>query len=311
LAAGDFAYIKDVRDDLPISLTSQGLSELLECRPETRSEVCLPIYKTGLKIGVLNIESGDDNAFYRDLKFIKGLAHQIGDFVDIITRSSDAGWLPRLSFMQFATHGLGKLRVSLEAYPEALNAVSGALEKMSVDYIDPDNQTAQPTDVLLASIEGFTTRILADRRKSWQEVLNVSGEVPKTISTRQAHSLEVILENLIENTRSHDSMRWAISLVFDRDASQARRLIISYAPPEVWLLPEDTDRFGVAPRWDAARSIYHLGMFLAGVHVRLLGGVMWVDQTRSETNGSVAFRYVIQIPLEPSSDQEMRMDTLP
>lgn len=308
MKAGEYAYIKDVQDELPTSYRSRGLSEVLLFRPETKSEVCLPIYKTGLQIGVLNIEAGDDHAFDRDLKFIDGLARQLGDFVDIITRSSDAGWLPRLSFIHFAAHRLEELKRALVDHPHVLKAVSGAQQKMSVDYIDPADRAKQATTALLEKIQEFTKQVLADDKKVWQEILKIAGNIPETISQRQAHSLEVILENLIENASAHDSMRWVMNLSFGLGPDGAPRLTIDYSPPDAWLLPEDTDRFGIAPRWDAADSTYRLGMFLAGVHVRLLGGVMWVDQAKSEANGSVAFRYVIQIPLDPDPRQHLLVD---
>jgi hypothetical protein len=168
---------------------------------------------------------------------------------------------------------------------------------MSIDYIDPEERTALSTEGFIAKIFEFTAQVLGDPARDPAKVLRIRGPRPENLSSREAHSLEVIFENLLENASAHDALRWPIKVSFKHGPLGEQRLDISYEPPQRMLLQSDTDRVSIAPRWDPNDRTYHLGMFLVGVHVRLLGGVIWVDQSPSSPVGAVSFRYRIQIPL--------------
>ncbi len=290
-------YIRDVREPLPEALVQKGLKTLMACRIETKSEMCVPIRKTGLTIGVVNVEAGTDHAFDRDAGFIEWMVRQLGEYIDVVTRSSDAGWLPRLSFMPFAAHQVQKLKRKLKDNPEILKEITDAERRISVDYIDPDERDLVRTSDLQDRVREFMGGELDQSVAG----LEVSGDIPEWLPPQVAHSLEVILENLLQNAKHHDDMRYPVRMEFieasDGEGVPGSSLAISYQPtPVEYVALDDADSIGIAPRWNEADGTYHLGTFLAGVHVRLLGGMMWVCQTKVQ-GGGVPFKYLLQIPL--------------
>lgn len=287
-------YISDVREPLPPKLVKLGLQKLLTCRTETLSEICLPIVKAGLTIGVVNIESSCDYAFDRDEAFIRWMVRQLGEYIDLTARISDAGWMPRLSFMHFAAHRMERLRRKLSRHPEILQDIESAERRISIDYIDPaETETVITTD-LMSKVRKFI-----EYPKENPSGLEVRGNIPERLPPRIAHSLEIILENLLQNALVHDGMQFPLCLEFNDSKDEASvpgsNLTISYSPEERFITLEDADGIGIAPRWNPVDASYHLGTFFAGVHVRLLGGMMWFSQER--ILGSAPFRYVIQIPI--------------
>jgi hypothetical protein len=294
---GEFVHIPDVTRPLPQKWKKRGLKSVSFRRRETKSELCLPIYKTGLCIGVLNVEAPTEHAFDRDLGFISGLPGQVGEFIDLVTRSSDAGWMPRLSFVHSAAHQREQLKKMLHDRPDILAQAERAERRMSPDYIDPDDNKRVATQSLLAKIGGFIEDTRADPSVPWTDILNIVGIPPVQLAYKQAHSLEVILENILQNASNHDNFRGAITLDFGVKNSgrrgDVRKLVISYGPPAKRIFGGACDRVGIAPQWDG--KVFHLGMFLVGVHVRMLGGVLWVAQ--GQPKEVIDFKYVIQLPL--------------
>jgi len=300
---GETVYIRNVRDPLPERLVQGGLKRLMTCRVETMSEICIPIVKTGLTIGVVNVEASTDYAFDRDVGFIEWIVRQLGEYIDVVSRSSDAGWVPRLSFMHFAAHRMEQLERALKEHAEVLANIKAAERRISPDYIDPDEQEEISTDDLMARVNEF----IGPSSDTSVKGLEITGQMPRRLPPRVAHSLEVILENLLQNAQNHDNMEFPVKMEFEGEGEDASlpgsNLTISYTPEGKDLSQEDADGVSIAPRWDPIDQTYHLGAFLAGVHVRLLGGMMWVNQEKVR-GGGVPFRYVVQIPLARSEIQE-------
>lgn len=307
LGQGEHVYIRDVQRDIPEHWVLRGLAGIKKCRSESRSELCLPIFKTGLCIGALNVEAPNDYGFDRDLRFIDSIGRQLGDFVDVVTRTSDAGWLPRLTFMHFTAHQIEKSKIYLRDYPpEVLAAARAQQGRMSPNYIDPKDSAEIETSVLIDSVRNFIAQLASDIDVDPESVLQLEGAAPRRLSARHAHSLEVILENILENAKHHDDLSVPLVLRFAPKGSRAAQIQIRYFAERQRLFPHQTDRIGIAPRWDEVDDTFHMGTFLAGVHARLLGGVMWVDQTPSTDTGAICFQYVIEIPLDP--DERARQD---
>lgn len=295
---GECVYVPRIRygvkpKDLPF----------LRTRRESQSAVCLPVFDRGIPIGTINIESRLDQAFDRDLDFCIQVAQIFAGMVSGITRASDAAWLPRLSFIHFAAHRIEKFkRPDIAGSIPGLRSTLEQLEKhLSPDYVEPAAAKRISLTEVLNGVGRFIQRYKLG--VSISSVVSVRGSVPTSISAMTAHSLEVILENLIENLCQHSSTKDQIVLLFGSNwrASEAWRrrpfVTISYVAKKGRRFLTDIDHAGFAPVWSERDSTYHIGMYLIGVHARLLGGHMWVDNFPNIDARIRQFRLFIQIPL--------------
>jgi hypothetical protein len=281
-----------------------------------QSELCLPIFKGGLCVGTIDMESDVKQAFDMDLQYCHQLADLLGEYLDIIYRSSDAGWLPRLSFIHFSAHGLEKVKRKLNTRKRQKQSRSVQVDvsdldrlkyQLSPDFIDPYRDRIETTADFLDAIKRHLKAVSQDKLPP--SFFSIKGNFPRALPAKFAHSLQVILENTIENANNHDHFQGRLSLtcepVFGNQSQfdSMPSMVIEYRSMAGRVSVGNLSALGIAPRWDEMDQTYHLGMFLIGVHVRLLGGTMWVDRQPRGNSQVRQFRFVIQVPLHQSQTE--------
>ncbi len=304
LQQGEHAYIADISAPFPATLVARGFRRLLPSSAGTSSELCLPIFKSGLCVGTIDLESPIEQAFDMNIQFCHQLSELLGGFIEIVDRSSDAGWLPRLSFFQYAAHRVEQARREIMREKEvSLETLLNFLEdRLSPNYIAPHNAKEHDTPSFLEDVDNFVASLDAGAIRN-KAFLSIHGEPPATIPAKVAHSLQVILENIIENAGEHDGFAGQLILNFGRRApnqnasSRCLPLEIEYRAKKARFNAARLSEVGIAPRWNSDDLSYHLGMFLVGVHVRLLGGTMWIDRFSPPNSPAPPFRMIIRIPL--------------
>jgi hypothetical protein len=305
LRQGEHAYIPDLHAQLPSALVGRGLIGLLPSSSYAKSEFCVPVLKNGLTIGTIDLESASKQAFDMDIQFCHQMAEMLGEYIGIVDRSSDAGWLPRLSYFQYASHRIEKVRreVSRNSSAAIQTTLDFIAERLSPNYIDPHKDRKVRFSALLAGVRSFIQSKEKAALSQNSEFFTVLGSLPTSLPAKVAHSLQVILENILENADVHDGFSGNLTITCSSILQEAndgvglRKLAIQYRSRKARFFASALSLVGIAPRWEGEDNSYHLGMFLVGVHVRLLGGTMWLDRSTRGSNRSRPFRLVIEIPL--------------
>ena len=305
LRAGEHAYIPNLLAPFPPKPVDRGLRAILPASEGAVSELCLPIFKNGLCIGTIDLECTVEQAFDMNIQFCHQLSQMLGGFTEILDRSSDAGWLPRLSFFQFAAHRIEQVRREIIRHKRVhIDTLLTLMEdRLSPNYIEPHRQQGMRVTKFFSEVEKFIIGLDSTRSRS-KDFFVREGSFPATIAARTAHSLQVILENIIENADEHDGFagQLAIRCAPARDPetldASVRALEIEYSARKARFNLTALSEVGIAPRWNAEGASYHLGMFLVGVHVRLLGGTIWFQRSANSSPGPApSFRMLIQVPI--------------
>lgn len=297
----DVLYIPNI-DEIDAELLERGLS-IHVTRQETKSELCIRLSKNTVPIGTLNIEAPYAYALGKELVYCQALARLLTDFYDVALKTSDSGWLPKISMSHIVYHRIQKIRRDHPELTQILNFIANPIQIAN----KPGYEEAH--DRLTDIINGLNSGIAGISDKQFRKL--VRNNIPDDILIRgeTASSIAIILETLIENCRIHanvDKDEIEISLVtgagqpvkeLQEDAGV--QLQISYKARIARQNLDLLDRLTISPVWEDEDQTYHFGMFLVGAHARLLGGVTYVDTDPLPGRDSRPVRVIINLPLAP------------
>jgi hypothetical protein len=291
-SADDLVYIPDIHN-IPEAYRSQGLSTTLRARPTTKSEICLPIGKPPLRLGTLNLESSNFAAYELDIEFLQSMAFYIAQFWKSASSVDDAWWLSQLSLTHLATHELRDFKDTLDpAHRKALEHI--------VYTISPAEHYHRGGETSWSHLMNFIRRLHNKMAppETFSDIWRFVGfSETEKISARLLGSLRLIAHAVLSNTRHSDYSRNSITLSLSehgagRIVTVEYRSNVSYVDPET--LEEIEKRFSTPA---LSSDGWHFGLFLIGVHARVLGGDIEIDPFCRREVDYAPFCYMVRIPI--------------
>ncbi len=303
-SSDDFIYIPDV-SQIPESIRDKGLEAIAHVRENTRSEICFPLYSEDICLGTLNIEAPVPHAFDAEISFFRSVIGLFNQFFRLISQISDSEWLSRLSFTHFATHRLENFERSLDDTQKF--ELRQILERLNSAYSSAqlsNNSGTAKTKCFLRNILSYARGLQKSDEKV--DIIRVTGDVPDRLPLPFERSFEVILKSLIDNAKRHSKLeednleiRFS-SKHFDGAVSAKHPYVeVHYRASRGSIEEHEIESFTVSPIPDPDGETIHLGLFLIGVHTRLLGGVIDIKRP-CEGESATMLEMSVRLPLTES-----------
>ena len=287
-----FLHVPDINNISP-DLVRCGLVKTLSRREETKSELCIKLTKSGVPIGTLNVEAPYELALGKELLYCQAAAHLLEEFFDTALKSSDSGWLPKISMSHVLHHRIQKVRRERPDLSEILDFIEKPMPARTVELNRPAGLVSIGT--LKSSIANNIPNVSAEQL---DRLVRLAGTSDVEIRPDAADLLSIIIETLAENSRVHAHInKDTLSLYMLPKSGNPNRLVIEYRSHSARQPVELLDQLGIAPVWQEDDHSYHFGMFLAGAHARLLGGLIYVDAERRNSRKTRPVRIEITLPL--------------
>jgi hypothetical protein len=296
----DFTYIANL-SEIERTLTEQGLAEVNVARKESQCELCIRLSKHTVPIGTLNIEAPYAYALGKELLYCQAVARLLGEFYDVALKTSDSGWLPKISMSHIVYHRIQKVRRDHAGLGNILDFIESPIRKVDKKIQSEGEQT------LTEIVERVERDIFGLSAKNFRRLVRCNFDKNILIREEAAASIAIIIETLIENCRTHASV--------EKDNIEITLTTRSGLPPGSCGTDEDLqiriayearvarqqldllDKLTIAPVWQDEDRTYHFGMFLLGAHARLLGGVTYVDTEPLPGRKSRPVRIIVILPL--------------
>ena len=285
-----YVYLPDIHN-IPELYRSGGLSNALRSREKTNSEICLPIGSHPLRLGTLNLESANYAAYELDIEFLQSIAFHISQYWKTLSTVDDAWWLSQLSLTHLATHELRDFKETLDS-PQR-----HALENI-IYTISPAEHFNQNHEQKWTAFLNFVRR-QHNRLASpdlFDKIWVIDGiDGDETISNRFLGSLRLIVHSMLSNTRHSEYTKNKIHI--EKQVSGVNSVIsIKYESRVSFVDPDslvDLERRFSVPALSA--DGWHFGLFLIGVHARLLGGDVEIDPGCKVDFNYSPFSYIVRV----------------
>ena len=290
----EMVYIRDIAN-IPDEYRDFGLRSTLVKRRDTKSEICLPIGLNPIRFGTLNLESPLYAAYELDIEFLRSAAFHVAEFWKTINSAGDTWWLSQLSLTHLATHELRDFKETLD--PERQRSLENILYTIS-----PTDQYSESRTLTWQSFLDFVhsahNRLAPTER--FADIWKIHGIHPdRGLSPRFLSSLRLIVLSILSNTKHSD---YSHNRIFVRSISTPSGgavmeitydSCVNYIDPDT--LREIEERFRVPA---LSGDGWHFGLFLLGVHARLLGGDIEILPDCKREYDYAPFSYRVRVPLE-------------
>ncbi len=279
----DIGDVENIADEY----ADAGLTSILHCRKDTRSETIIKLYRGNLMGGTLNVESPIRFAFRHDRSFFEDVSAILTNFLSRLEIFADRVALVAVANTQIAIHQVKAIienwdgsdaNVAHDVATRLKNSILGENTPEVLDAIHfGDERVEVSEDYSPLEVEGiFRRRIDASLRKIASEKTSqdiLLGNFPKELPAFDMPSILVILDSIWTNIISHGNVgNNKINLEADFQSGLHNRLFtIEWISPN--RLPEDTiDRDLLFLDRRAVKGGTHFGFLFMGIHARLLGG---------------------------------------
>lgn len=287
----DAVYISDI-DNIPSSYREAGLSTVLRWRPGTKAELCVPIIARKLRYGTLNLEAPFAAAFEFDVEFVKSISYLVSQYLDILGSSQDSWWLSHLSFTHLATHELKDFKLSLNTtQQERLERIIYTLSPQNLYSTAKGSTLSEVIELMRQAHSRMTSQVSFD--SIWRCPSDVDGV---KLSQRFISSLYLILLSILNNTKHSKYETDSIEISLIESSHQPLALRIDYASGYAVVDPEELIGMFDVPNINSEG--WHFGLFLIGVHCRLLGGHVEVNPECCRDEDYAKFSFRIDLPIE-------------
>lgn len=289
-----FVYLQDL-GHIPDAYQREGLESVFMAREHSRSEICLAIGDPPLRVGTLNLESPNFAAYEMDTQFLQSIAFHIQQFLNAMNTSGDAWWLSQLSLTHMATHELRDFKETLDS--KQRKALEGIIHVISpAEHLDLAGGSNWA--VFLNFIRKLHNRRPRVAPNEFESIWTIDGIIPTDpIGERYVSSLKLIAQSLMSNTQHSEYTSNKISVV--KSAVGGREVVtIDYNSVVSYLAPEtldEIDRRFTEPAMTG--NGWHFGLFLIGVHSRLLGGGVEINPACRKEFDCAPFGFRVRIPL--------------
>ncbi|MFO1359536.1 hypothetical protein [Plasticicumulans sp.] len=284
-------YIPDI-NKIPQKYTKDGLKQVKRCRLETKSELCAPLVCRQLRFGIINLEAPFESAFEFDEDYIKKISFLITQYLDLKHTSQDGWWLSQLSFTHLATH-------ELKEFKDRLNTTQQSQLEQIIFTLSPnkydDSKEKVNWDMILKTIRKEHAKLT--QKIHFEEIWCIENISPQIeISERFAASLKLIILSIINNTKHSIYERNKISLKRCNTPNNKQAIQLTYNSNSSCIDPDKISSLFNYPNINS--DGWHFGLFLIGVHVRLLGGLVEVNPDCMKEEEFSPFSYRVTIPEE-------------
>jgi hypothetical protein len=311
-----YLYFENV-DNIPKKYRQAGLKSILKLRENMHSEAVLRIRRGGLLAAIINVESPIEGAFGYELDFLKDCAAIISDYLSRLEAIGDRFGLATMAETQIQIHRIKSFILSwtppkstqIDLSEEAQHAVyickrlKEGLVRQSVPRTRIDFAGAKVAFGSQNSVRQFN-RILHDKVRSYltdtgsdQRLNSVfDGQIPESFPFTDLSSVVVIMDSIWENITKNSKLKE--NRIVLRNAAQPfakkRVLTIHWIAPT--RLPDSINRDELFLQPLLSNDGPHYGFFLIGVHARLLGGHVELEEFSAPARGFAVRAF---IPYDP------------
>lgn len=287
----DAVYIPDV-DNIPENYRASGLADIKRWRPGTKSELCVPIIARKLRYGTLNLEAPFAAAFEFDVDYVKSISYLVSQYLDILGSGQDSWWLSHLSFTHLATHELKDFKQSLNTtQQERLERIIYTLSPQNLYSSAKGSTLGEVIELMRQAHSRMTAQIQFD--SVWKYPAS-AGDI--RLPQRFISSLYLILLSVLNNTRHSKYETDVISVTLVEYSRQPLVLRVDYSSGYAVVDPENLVGMFDVPNINS--DGWHFGLFLIGVHCRLLGGHVEVNPECYRDDDYAKFSFRIDLPIE-------------
>ena len=291
-----YIYIPNI-GDIPIDYQSAGLKNTIVARALSKAEICLPIGPFPLRLGTLNLESPYYAAYELDISFLQSISFHIFEYWRVINSSGDAWWLSQLSLTHLATHELRDFKESLA--PEKRKQLENIIYTISPSEFYSKNMKFNWGHFLKFIQRLHKRSARHDPESLFDRVWRVDNiDATQPLGSRFLGSLRLILECVVNNAKKHSEYSLNNIEICLSSPGKGRVITIIYRSNINYIDPqtlEEIERRFVTPALSA--DGWHFGLFLVGVHARLLGGDIEIDPVCKKSFNYGPFAYMVRIPL--------------
>jgi hypothetical protein len=295
-------YIDDI-NRIPDKYQEHGLRGTLRVRDSTRCEAVLRVLRGGLLAAVINVESPIEGALQVEREFLRDCAAVMSDFLTRLETIGDRSGLATMAEMQIQIHAI---KTDLMKWRKDQPDEAVRLLSRLKDNLQPQALTGSPLEsaasvqLLNETLRGRIQQYLSDTSSDLSLTDVLQGHVPDDFPVAYLASLEVVLDSIWNNIIRNSLLqrnRLKISST-DQPFGLARVLTIQWDAPSRLPVAVDRDRLLLQPLTGPAG--HHYGFFLIGVHTRLLGGHVELEEVADADFG---FSIRAFIPYDPSFHQ--------
>jgi hypothetical protein len=316
-----YLYFENV-DNVPKKYREAGLKSILRLRESMHSEAVMRIRRGGLLAAVINVESPIEGAFAHELDFLTDCAAIISDYLSRLEAISDRFGLATMAETQIQIHRIKSFILGwtppnpteTDLPDEAQNAVyickrlKEGLVRQSVRDLRTriDFAGARVAFESQNSVRQFN-RILHDKVHSYlkdtgsdQRINSVfDGQIPKHFPFTDLSSIVVIMDSIWENITTNSKLKENRITLKDRPQPFAKKRVLTIHWIAPTRLPDSINRDELFLRPLQSEGGPHYGFFLIGVHARLLGGHVELEEFLAPARG---FALRAFIPYDPVDD---------
>jgi hypothetical protein len=232
-------------------------------------------------------------AYDFDLEFLQSIAFHIFQFWSVLNTAGDTWWLSQLSLTHLATHELRDFKQTLE--PTQRKQLENIIYTISPAEHFDRRRPQQTWNSVVEFIKRHHRRLSSRRFEDVWKFFGIA--LDQKIESRFLGSLRLIIHAILSNTRHSDYEKNAISL--RKEMLGEREVItiqyssnVSYVDPETLL--EIEQRFRIP---SLSADGWHFGLFLIGVHARILGGYIEIDPACRREFNYGPFAYLVRVPV--------------
>ena len=296
---------------IPAHYRRYGLTKVLRVREHSRCEASIRLTRGKLLGGTLNVESPVEGGLMQDLEFLKSCGAVLSDLLTRMDSSGDRAGLSEIAVTHLHTHAIKDMIMKWQpGDAQGASTIVERLQRRILPKKDSQPLVAETTLSLHAStidtvqdLNRGINRMLDDRRSAVVSERPIEelrwGSIPPDFPLADLSSLVVIIGSILDNIKAHSLLAHTnLEMSVQRGPASVGK-VLSIVWKSERPLPQDIDRDTVclAPihRVDGP----HFGLFLIGVHARLLGGTVEFSENRLRNGTPGPFRLHVWIPYLP------------
>lgn len=272
-------------DQIPGNLQKLGLRSIMNVRPNTQAEICLPLRCDQVPIGTVNVEAPVPDVFNDHLNFLVAVRDSVEEAYEKTMGYNDIRTLAR----QIATHAaVHELDQHLELLPPLFNTEQTELLRRLFNL--RSSTEVQQTD-LGEWLEQWAKQAYCKQSDNTiQKIVNlvqIKSINCSRMSESQWAGVQFLVKNLIQNVVSHGSIEPGEGnsiIVDDRPLYGAggHDLLRISSKQSAIRDKETLDRVCVAPIFSRSNGARY-GMLLIGLITKTLGGQVFVGRDPSSS----------------------------
>lgn len=290
-------------DSPNLQVTSRWLDDSLQVAgigsEHERAVWICPIVKGRTPIGVVEFSSDAVSRLSPGAPVFRTAVELAGEISHRIELANDRGWLTRLSFIQVARHRIENVVDKVMQVDRTLG------EKLQSSFYSPEIKSVAGSQGALSSSselfkyikEQLIEREVLDEvpEDFWNKFHPLEPYLP--VSTAVARAVIDVLETILSNS-SHSPFQYdGLSVRAGAVDSEFPYLEIEYFPTSVLVPREIAERCCTAPIERPTSPTYHIGLFLCGTQLRMIGGSAYARYDEPVRVGNSPFGLTFQIPL--------------